>query len=282
MKILHKVLLCIGLLTVLCLTACRLSKDAVSLKNERALKRYAEENCPSCTFVRYEKEQYKHTAYFTDDKCGFEFPVSSEVSPVHFDGTQAGYEEKTVNGWAYAYYNFVLDTAADEADKICKEYSLTYEREKYMPSLVLMRLKSDKPYEELKDGLIKLGDVIRKADVCEKFTEFDMRVEPASDPRGSFYAFYRFKDGKTGESDLWQAYRFMDFAEDQLGVKCTYERTEKMVTSEIPGITKLQNYSEKTGHIKKNVYYFTTEKGEKKFIADYYAKYKTYYIGDVE
>ncbi|WP_028504836.1 hypothetical protein [Ruminococcus sp. FC2018] len=281
MKKPYKVILLLGLLSVLFLTACHMSKDAVSLKNESSLKKYAKENCPDCTFVRYEKEQYKHTAYFTDDKCGFEFPVSSEVTTVHFDGSKAGYEEKTVNGWGFAYYNYVLDCVQDGADKICKEYAMTYEREKYMPQRVLIRLKSDKPYEELKDGLTKLGELIRKADVCEKFTEFDMRVEPASEKYGTFYAFYRFKDGKTGERELWQAYRFMDFAENQLGVKCIYERTEEMVTRDIPGITKLQNYSEKTGHIKKKVYYFTTENGEKKFIADYYEKYKTYYIGDV-
>jgi len=278
----YKVSLLLGLLAVLFLTACHMSKDTVMLKNERALKKYAEENCPDCTFVRYEKEQYKHTAYFTDDKCGFEFPVSSEVTTVSIDGSKVGYEEKTVCGWSYAYYNFVLDTAADETDKICKEYSITYERESYAPTLVLLRLKSDTPYEDLKDGLTKLGNVLRKADVCKLYSEFDMRVSPASEQYGSFYAFYRFKDGKTGERELWQAYRFMDFAEEQLGVKCTYERSEKMPTKDIPGITKLQNYSEKTGNIKKDVYYFTTEKGEKKFIADYQEKYKIYYIGDAE
>lgn len=280
MKKAYKAILLLGLLAALFLAACHVSKDAVSLKNEKKLKEYARQNCPDCTFVRYEKEQYKHTAYFKDDKCGFEFPVSSEVTTVHFDGTAAGYEEKTVNGWGFAYYNYVLDSVQDEADRICKEYAMTYEREKYMPSILFLRLKSDKPYNELKDGLTKLGEVIRKADAHEKFIDFDMRVQPASEPYGSFYAFYRFKDGKTGERELWQAYRFMDFAEEQLGVECSYERTEEMETRDIPGITKLQNYSDKTGHIKKKVYYFTTENGEKKFIADYYEKYKTYYIGD--
>ncbi|MBR6044486.1 MAG: hypothetical protein IKP47_02505 [Ruminococcus sp.] len=282
MKKPYKISLLLGLMAVLLLTACHMSKDTVMLRNERSLKNYAEENCPACTFVRYEKEEYKHTAYFTDDRCGFEFPVSSEVTTVHIDGTEVGYEEKTYVGWEYAYYNYVLDNVKDEADRICKEYSMTYEREKYAPSIVLLRLRSDKPYEELKDGLTKLGDLIRKADVFVKYSEFDMRVEPASEKYGSFYAFYRFKDGKSGERDMWQAYRCLDSAEEQLGVKCFYERTEEMATRDIPGITKLQNYSDKTGGQKKKVYYFTTENGEKKFVADYYAKFKTYYIGDAE
>lgn len=282
MKKLYKVLLCISVISLLCLTACRLSKDSVSLKGESALKRYAKENCSDCTFVRYEEQEYKHIAYFTDDKYGFEFPVSSEVSSVSFDGATAGYEETTKVGWDFAYYNFVLDNAKDESDKICTQYGMTIERETHAPTLVLFRLHSDRPYEQLKDGLIKLGDLIRKEDVCEKYKFFDMRVYPVSDQRGSFYAFYRFKDGKTGEYEQWQAYRFMDYAESQLDVKCTYERTEEIATRDIPGITKLQNYSDKTGGKKIKVFYFTTEKGEKKFIADYREKYNVYYIGSAE
>lgn len=284
MKRSMKLLVCL-LMAVLCagaLAGCRFSKGEVRLKGESSLKKYAKENCPDCTFMRFEKEEDKHIAYFVDDKCGFEFSVSSEVTTVHFDGAKAGYDEKTVNGWGLAYYNFVLDIVKDETDKICKEYDMSFEREKYAPTLVLIRLKSDRPYEGLKEGLIQLGELIRKADVYEKYTDFDLRVEPASEKSGTFFAFYRFKDGKTGEREMWQAYRFMDFAERQLGVKCSYERTQEMATKDIPGITKLKNYSEKTGNIKKKVYYFTTEKGEKKFIVDYQESLNTYYIGDGE
>ena len=273
---------CITVLVLMLFTACSFSKDGVSLKGEKSLKKYADGNCPECTFVRYEEEEYRHTAYFTDDRCGFEFTVSSSAEPVYFDGTQAGYEEKTASSWDISYYNYVIDSVKDKADKICSEYGMAYEREKSVSSIVFLRLTSDKPYEQLKDGLAELGRLFKGADVCGKYTDYDMRVEPASEEYGTFYAFYRFKDDKTGRYDDWQAYRFMDFAEQQLGVKCTYERTEKMKTCDIPGITKIESYSEKTGDKILNVYYFTTEKGEKKLIADYRYPYPDYYICDVK
>ena len=90
MKRSMKILVCL-LMAVLCagaLAGCRFSKGEVRLKGESSLKKYAKENCPDCTFMRFEKEEDKHIAYFVDDKCGFEFSVSSEVTTVHFDGAK--------------------------------------------------------------------------------------------------------------------------------------------------------------------------------------------------
>ncbi len=274
--------LILALLPLMLLAACSATKDGVSLKSEKSLKNYAQEKCPSCTFIRYETEKYKHTAYFTDDKCGFEFAVSSEVSEQYFDGAKAGYDERTDNGWHIAYYNYVLDSIKEQSDSICKKYDMTFEREKTPPTIVFLNLKSNKPYSQLKDGLVELGEAVKKADVYGKYTDFDMRVTPASEKYGTFYAFYRFKDGRTGEYDDWQAYRFMDFAEQQLGVKCTLDKAEKVKLSEVPGIEKTTGYENSNKNKEIGVYYFTTENGEKKFIADYRSPYPKYYIQDVK
>ena len=106
MKKIAKILLCLALaaLPVLLLAACEDKPTAgmVRLKSEIELRQIAMETCPPCTFVRMERKQYKNICYFTDNKCGFEFTISSYAHK-----PKIGYIESTYNSWDQSYYDYV-------------------------------------------------------------------------------------------------------------------------------------------------------------------------------
>ena len=68
----------------------------------------------------------------------------------------------------------------------------------------------------------------------------------------------------------------------QLGVKCIFESKTQMKGSEIPGLPSHEYYDENDANRFIDVYFFHTESGEKKLIANFQVAQNVYYIADAE
>lgn len=286
-KILFPVL---ALLPVLLLASCSDMPTAglVKLKSESELRQMAEEECPPSTFVRMETGNNKNICYFTDDACGFEFTISSSAYQPSFDGIRGGYIETTQNAWKQCYYDYVWDVTKSRADAIAAQAGFTIEKEENPPIRPYAELHTDRTLYQISDGMIQLGQLIKSEDVhhqydtCELWAKHYTTDGVYADGLWREFAFYRFKDDVTADFEDHATYSFMDSAEEQLGVKCTFDHKEEMKEGEIPGLSSQENYDTANDNRVTDVYFFTTETGEKKLIANYQVRQKVYYIADAE
>ena len=74
----------------------------------------------------------------------------------------------------------------------------------------------------------------------------------------------------------------MDNAEEQLGVKCIFDYKTQMKEGEIPGLSSWEYYDASHDDRVINVYFFHTETGEKKLIAEFQVEQNVYYLTDAE
>lgn len=281
----HRIVICIICICLaMALGACTTSKDKVKLKGESALKKYAEENCRPCTFVRMEEEQYKHIAYFTDNGCGFEFEVVSTVSEVGIDGSTAGYDEYTYDTWEGGYNKYIRSEIDAEAKAIAEEGG--FQLDPYASTgniaVIFGYVSTEQSIDEIASYLERISAVVKKADVYGLFGNCEIRAYRGDSQYENTFAVHRFKDGKTVSFEDYTGMRFADIAAEQLGVECTYVRTEEMPLGEIPGIQSLDNFDDSKKHRETAVYYFTTPDGKLRFIADYQKEYHVYYIADAQ
>lgn len=271
------------------LTSCENDPEDVKLKEEKALKAYAEENCHACTFERFDKSKERNTAVFTDDKCGFEFEVISKPVSVSFDGCVVGYKEDTSDNWEACYVDYLYDKVADETESLAAEGKFEFIKEDNKRSVgkVLWYIRGDLDLEGFAPYLRKIGAAVRKADVYGLCAETELWAYSSPDRKETFKmkdmtAFYRLKDDAVIAFDDYDGYIFTDKAEKELGVKCTYVRSDKMALGDIPGVEDKVNL-EKIGRTKKvAVYYFRTADGKQKLIADFQPVYGHCYITDVD
>ena len=282
MKKIAKILLCLALaaLPVLLLAACEDKPTAgmVRLKSEIELRQIAMETCPPCTFVRMERKQYKNICYFTDNKCGFEFTISSYAHK-----PKIGYIESTYNSWDQSYYDYVWNLTESRANAIAAKAGFTIEKEDTPPIRPYAALHTDRSMEEIADGMKQLGQLVKKADAHHKYDRCELWARRYDAEMNIWvnYAFYRFKDNVIDLDERYDIYSFMDNAEDQLGVKCIFDRKEEMKEGEIPGLSSWEYYDKADDNRVTNVYFFHTEAGQKKLIADYQIEQKVYYLCDV-
>jgi len=271
------------------LTSCERNKEDVKLKNEKQLKAYADENYPSCKFVRFEedKDAHENRAYFTDDKCGFEFCVVSGTKSVGLDGTVAGYKEGTTGYWFNAYKDYLISRlSADEADTI-KEAGFTLKEEvnnypRTSLGVVFATFRSSLSVDEAGPYLKKLGETVKKLDVHGHTGKCEMLVIPpdAKSSSEALTAVYRFSDGKVIAGDDNRAYYLLDLASEQLGVECTFVKYERMPFREIPGIEETVVYKQGRSNVSTEVCYFRTPDGQLKLIANHSENAK-YFITDI-
>lgn len=292
MKSISKKIICLtlALLPVLLLTACSEVPAAglVDLKSESELRQIAEEECPPSTFVRMERQRNKNICYLTDDACGFAFTVSSFASESTFEGLKIGYIEHTANTWDQCYYDYVWDLTNARAEAIAKQAGFTIEKEERPPIRPYAILYTDRTMEQIADGMIQFGHLVKNADVHHKYDHCELWAKHYT-PAGvnnvgvwTNYAFYRFKDDVVDLDDNWDIYYYMDNAEEQLGVKCIFERKTQMKGSEIPGLSSHEYYDADDENRVIDVYFFHTESGERKLIAVFQVAQNVYYITDAE
>lgn len=290
-----KVRIYVVLIMVICmgaiLSGCVINKEHVHLKTEREMKNYAEENFPQCTFVRFEEEEESHTAYFTDDKCGFEFHVSSRVKSASFDGAHAGYEEQTFNNWEGAYRSYLNDKLyADHAD-LMDEDGFAFERqerenESVYTSInfgdVFAYVKTDHSFEETAEYLQRLGKAIKETDAYGLCNKCDIWAFQGDDHSyDNVFVVYRIKDDVFYGNDEREGYKLLDKASEQLGVQCIFVKYEMLKYSEIPNSSRAEALEGLAPDREIGVCFFTTPDGKQKFIADF-TKNNEYYIDDVE
>ncbi len=255
----------------------------VRLKSEIELRQEARENCPPCTFVRLERQQYKNICHFTDDTCGFAFTISSGAYKPEFDGFSLGYVENTFNSWDESYYDYVTDTIKEKADSIAAKYGFTIEKLDTPPTRSVYYLHTDRTLEQISEGMIQLGMLIKRTDVHHKYKKGELWAKHRTE-RNTWeeFAFYRFKDDVTDVADNSDIYYYMDSAEEQLGVKCIFDRKAEMKEGEIPGLSSWKYYDTADDNRVTSVYFFHTEAGQKKLIANYQTDQNVYYIADAE
>ena len=114
----------LSLCALLLLSSCTIIPTCdgiVVLKGEWQLRMIAWKDCPPCTFVRYEEITYKNICYFTDDKCGFQFTVSS----VMHAGNDFAHYESTECNWDASYLHYVCGRIKSEADPIASQYGFS-------------------------------------------------------------------------------------------------------------------------------------------------------------
>lgn len=288
MKSIAKKIFCLtlALLPVLLLTACDEVPAAglVDLKSESELRHIAEEECPPSTFLRMDRQRYKNICYFTDDACGFEFTISSFASESTFEGLKIGYIEHTTNTWDQCYYDYVWDTTNARVEAIAKQAGFTIEKEERPPIRPYAELYTDRTMEQIADGMTQLGHLVKSADVHHKYDRCELWAKHYDSEKDIWmnYAFYRFKDDVVDLDDNSAIYYYMDNAEEQLGVKCIFDYKTEMKEGEIPGLSSWEYYD--TAHDDRviNVYFFHTETGEKKLIAEFQVAQNVYYLTDAE
>lgn len=278
--------LTLALLPVLLLTACDEVPAAglVDLKSESELRQIAQEECPPSTFVRMEWQRNKNICHFTDNACGFAFTISSFASESTFEGLKIGYLEHTTNTWDQCYYDYVMDTIKPEADAIASQYGFTIEKLDRTPIRPFVYLHTDRTLEQIADGMVRLGRLVKRVDVHHKYDKCELWAKHYSSEKGFWdeFAFYRFKDDVTDDFDRYDIYDYMDNAEEQLGVKCIFERKTQMKGSEIPGLSSHEYYDADDENRLMDVYFFHTETGEKKLIANFQVAQNVFYVADAE
>ena len=279
MKTMVKIVLCLALLPVLLLAACEDKPTAamVKLKTESELRQIAEEECPPCSFVRMERKLNENICYFTDDACGFEFTITSRAHK-----PKIGYIESTYNHWEQCYYDYVWDTTNARAEAIAKQAGFTLEKEDQPPIRPYAELHTDRTMEQIADGMTKLGHLVKNADVHHKYDHCELWAKHYDSEKDIWmnYAFYRFKDDVIDLDENKDIYYYMDNAEEQLGVKCIFERKTQMKGNEIPGLSSHEYYDDDDANRVMDVYFFHTESGEKKLIAVFQVAQNVYYIAD--
>ena len=273
--------LTLALLPVLLVAACEDKPMAamVKLKTESELRQIAQEECPPSTFVRMERKQYENICYFTDDACGFEFTIGS-----HAYKPKIGYVEGTYNRWEFSYYDYIWDKTNAQAEAIAKQAGFTLEKENHPPIGPYAELHTDRTVEQIADGMTQLGRLIKSADVHHKYDRCELWAKHYDSEKNIWmnYAFYRFKDDVIDLDENKDIYYYMDNAEDQLGVKCVFERKTEMKGSEISGLSSQEYYDDNDANRFIDVYFFHTESGEKKLIANFQVEQNVYYITDAE
>lgn len=256
----------------------------VKLKDESELRQYAENRFPACTFLRIGQETHKNICYFQDDRCGFEFTVTSYVHRPVYEGFVGGYVEETEDTWEQSYYDYVLDAIKGQADDIAARYAFTVEKLDSPPVCPVVCLKTEGTLEQISDGMIQLGRLIRQADVHHQYDQLEIWAKHYTpDGIGHEFAFYRFRDDVTAEMKDHKMYLFMDRAEEQLNEKCVFDRMEKMKWKDIPALSSWEHYhADQDADRVAEVYFFSTGTGQKKLIADIRVSRQTYYIADAE
>ena len=240
--------LTLALLPVLLLTACTdvPAAELVELKSESELRQIAEEECPPCTFVRMERQRNKNICHFTDNACGFEFTIYSFAS-----------------------------------DAIASQYGFTIEKLDTTPIRPFVYLHTDRTLAQISGGMVLLGHLIKSTDVHHKYDHCELWAKHYNSEKGFWeeFAFYRFKDDVTDDMEHHDIYYYMDNAEEQLGVKCIFESKTQMKGSEIPGLSSHEYYDDNDANRFIDVYFFHTESGEKKLIANFQVEQNVYYCG---
>ena len=109
-------------------------------------------------------------------------------------------------------------------------------------------------------------------------------IKPEADAIASQYGFTIEKLDRTPITPFVYLHidYYMDNAEEQLGVKCIFERKTQMKGSEIPGLSSHEYYDDDDANRIYDVYFFHTESGEKKLIAVFQVAQNVYYIADAE
>ena len=269
------------LLPVLTLAACEDEPMAsmVRLKTESELRQIAAEECPPCTFVRMERKQYENICYFTDDACGFEFAIGSHATKM-----KTGYVEGIYNRWEFSYYDYIWDKTNAQAGEIAAQAGFTIEKENQPPIRPYAELNTDRTVEQIAEGMIRLGHLVKSADVHHKYDSCEMWARHFDSEKNIWqsYAFYRFKDDVIDLEKNWDKYYYMDCAEDQLGVKCIFECKTEMKAGEIRGLSSWEYYDTAYDEHVTDVYYFHTESGEKRLIANFQVEQNRYYNTDAE
>ncbi len=276
-------LLCLTLflLPVVLLTACEDKPTAgmVRLKTESELRQIAQEECPPCTFVRMERKLHENICYFTDDACGFAFTIGSYAHK-----PKIGYIESTYNHWDQCYYDYIWDKTNARAEAIAKQAGFTLEKEDRPPIRPYAELYTDRTMEQIADGMIQLGHLVKSADVHHKYDRCELWAKHYDSEKDIWmnYAFYRFKDDVVDLDENKDIYYYMDNAEDQLGVKCIFDYKTQMKEGEIPGLSSWEYYNAAHDDRVINIYFFHTETGEKKLIAEFQVEQNVYYLTDAE
>lgn len=272
------------------LAGCVVNKDHVHLKNESDLKDYAAENFSDFTFERYEEDDEKHTAYFTDNKCGFEFYVSSQVKSATFDGCVAGYEEGTVNSWARSYRAYLTDELIKQSPELSQGSGFVIEDndDSYDTSLASNNMpvtfayvKTDRSFEETGEVLRELGKTLLELDKHGLCKNCELSAYNGENRFNSEVAIYRIKDDTVITPEDKYAFVMLDRASEQLGVQCIFVKYEMLKYSEIPNSSRAEALEGLAPDREIGVCIFTTPDGKQKFIADF-TKNNEYYIDDVE
>ena len=112
-------LIIVALMSVLLLCSC-------SVKSKSALISYAKQEFGDCEFV---KEEVKgsgnskvRTVYLIDNETGIEYKVISRMQAMGLDGSTFGYSEYTISNFPNLYWDYVIEDAEDDLDKIAEEY----------------------------------------------------------------------------------------------------------------------------------------------------------------
>ncbi len=181
------------------LCGCEKKKDDVKLKTESEAKTYVSKNLPEAEFEKSESGTDEKTFYFKDKECGFKFKVVSKVVKKEFDATVVGYDEKTEDTWSEAYLSYIKDKVSEKADKIAGENGFDCKWEKKINADFILTVRTDKAFEDLKQPIKKLGELIKAEDKHNKLgSKQEIRVLPSSGSK--LKAYYRFDKNEVLEN----------------------------------------------------------------------------------
>lgn len=181
------------------LCGCEKKKEDVKLKTESEAKTYVSKNLPEAEFEKSESGTDEKTFYFKDKECGFKFKVVSKVVKKQFDATVVGYDEKTEDTWSEDYLGYIKDKVSKQANKIAGENGFDCKWEKKIDAEFILTVRTDKAFEDLKQPVKKLGELIKAEDRHNKLgSKQEIRVLPSSG--GKLKAYYRFDKNEVLEN----------------------------------------------------------------------------------